>query len=326
MLGRLKAWLMNRLSHFLAKVDEPFYTPLNALANLYLRLKNPERIQHLGDLHPDKIFYIIRDTPAHAGLASWYDRVLGYVLRAKRKGWFPVVDPPPPMQADDGGWYDFFKGPGDIPLEEALQGKNVVFATEQGMIHKRYSRRNIARRHLLTGEVGFSDEAKAFVDRHLSAVFEGLQFPVVGVRYRGTDYRPFLSHFPVGHAKVPEVGVFCEEVERKLKEWNIPAGEGEHLYVMTEEAEALDEISRRFPKCRFVVKERYAGRFFEKALVHQRLQTMTPKENNMMYLLEIVALSRCDYLIGGYNGGVLMALNLKGNNYKGVHILKTGVN
>ena len=45
-----------------------------------------------------------------------------------------------------------------------------------------------------------------------------------------------------------------------------------------------------------------------------------------MYLLEIHALARCGYLIGGVNVGVLMALNLNGNRYKGVHVLDTGVN
>ena len=48
--------------------------------------------------------------------------------------------------------------------------------------------------------------------------------------------------------------------------------------------------------------------------------------NNFLYVLEIYALARCDYLIGGVNGGVLMALNLNGNRYKGVHVLNTGAN
>ena len=43
-------------------------------------------------------------------------------------------------------------------------------------------------------------------------------------------------------------------------------------------------------------------------------------------MLEMYVLAKCDYLIGGVNGGVLMALNLNGNRYKGVHVLNTGVN
>jgi hypothetical protein len=317
---------MNRLFHFLAKVDEPFYTPLNALANFYLRLKNPERIQHLGELHPDKIFYIIRDTPPHVGLASWYDRVLGYVLRAKRKGWVPVVDPPPPMQADDGGWYDFFKGPSGIPLEEALQGKNVIFATGQGMIHKRYSKRNIASRHELTSVIHLSEEASIFVEDKYKSLFSSQKSPIVGVVYRGTDYRPTAMYNPVGHMKVPTVEFFCERVRRMLKEWQLDYTDGSNLFIVTEEQEALNKIVEIFPKCFYFPKERFTNFDVSKGFISsQRLSTVTPKENNFLYLLDIVSLSKCDYLIGGLTGAVLMALNLKGNNYKDVHILKTGV-
>jgi hypothetical protein len=315
---------MNRLFHFLGGVDEPFYTPLNALANLYLRWRNPEKIVHPGDKHPDKVFYIIRDVPDCVGLASWYDRVLGYVIRAKKKGWVPVVDPPVSTRPENGGWYDFFKGPSDIPVEEALQGRNVVFATEQAMIHKRYSKRNIVRRHKIAEEIPFSDEAEAFISPRLSALMADMPKPVVGVRFRGTDYRPCGSYIPTGHARVPEIGYFCEVVVNCLEKWNIPVDDGRHLYVMTEDEEALVEIIKRFPLCRYVKKERFSGKF-EKYLVYQNLPTMTPRENNMMYLLEIAALVKCDYLIGGYNGGVLMALNLKDGDYRDVHILNMGV-
>jgi hypothetical protein len=326
MLGRLKSWFMDGLFHFLGGVDEPFYTPLNALANVYLRLKNPERIQHLGDLHPDKIFYIIRDVPACTGLASWYDRVLGYMLRAKRKGWVPVVDPPAPAKKDDGGWYDFFKGPSDIPVEEALQGSNVVFATEQAMVYKRFSKSNIARRHLIARAIQFSEEARAFVDAHVSEIFSAMPRPTVGVVFRGTDYRSTADYRPTGHAKVPSLDFFCDEVLSSLKRWGVPEDGGANLFVVTEEQEALEIIKKRFPKCNYAVKERFSNFDITKGnLFRQSLKTVDSKTNNLLYLTDIEALSDCDYLIGGMVGAVLMALNLNGGRYSGVNILKTGV-
>lgn len=98
------------------------------------------------------------------------------------------------------------------------------------------------------------------------------------------------------------------------------------VFVVTEEQEALDGIKKRFPKCRYVEKERFSNFSEGKYLCYRRLPTLTPKMNNFMYMLEIYAMSRCDYLIGGVNGGVLMALNLNGNQYKGVHVMNTGVN
>lgn len=318
---KMTAWLKDRLWHFLGTVQEPFYTWLNALANAWILFRRPERMTHPGTLHPDKTFYVIRDLPPCVGVAGWYDRILGYMLRAEKKGWLPVVDPPPPAQTDDGDWHAFFKPISPFPIDEVLKSKNVVFATVQGMIHKRYSRSNIKRRHRLCGRVRLSDEAERFVGERIDALFADCPADMVAVRYRGTDYR-----YATGHARVPDVDRFCEIVEADMRRWGVSIGRGERMFVVTEEQEALEAIRRRFPACRFVEKERFSNDVSGKYLCYRRLPTMTPKMNNLFYLLEIYALARCDYLIGGVNGGVLMALNLKGNRYKGVHVLNTGVN
>ncbi len=324
----IKGWLSHRLMHILGRVDEPLYSPLNAIANATFRLRTPERVTHPGEQHPDKTFYVIRDLPPDTGLASWHDRVLGYLARAKKKGWTPVIDPPPPAQKDSGDWYTYFKPVSNIPLNEALMGKNVVFATTQGMIYKRYNRRNIARRNKLAAEfIHLSELARSFVDERLPGLVENAPSPMVGVRFRGTDYRVKGTWCPTGHATVPDVGYFCDTVIADMERWGVPVGKGEHIFLMTEEQEAFDEIRRRFPECRFVERERFANFDFNtgQCLCYHRLPNTTPIENNLYYLLEIYALARCDYLIGGYNGGVLVACNLNGNAYKGVHVLKTGV-
>lgn len=326
MISAIKDWLWTKSFHLLAKVDEPFYGPLNRFANFLTRIRHPERVRHLGDLHPDKTFYVIRDLPAFIGLGGWYDRVLGYLERAGRKGWVPVLDPPPSAQEDSGNWYTFFNAPSSYPIAEVLQSRNVVFATVQGMIYKRYNPKSVARRHRIGKRIGLSEASRRFIEERLPQTLDGIPSPAVGVMFRGTDYRAQGAYCPTGHAKVPAVGVFCDAVAEDLKRWGVPVGEGEHLFVVTEEQEALDSIRQRFPKCRFVEKERYANFKPGRWLAYLRLPNTTPKDNNFLYLLDIHALSRCDYLIGGINGCVLMALNLNGNRYRGVHILKTGVN
>ena len=318
---RILAWLDDRMWHFLGTIQEPFYTWFNAAANWLIRVGHPERVTHPGTLHPDKTFYIINDLPPGVGVAGWHDRVLGYILRARRKGWIPVVDSQPPAQVDDGDWYAFFSRVSEFSVEEALVSRNVVFATKQGMIHKRYSRRNIRNRNKMCSIVRLSDEAQRFVDERMPLLFKDSAGEMVAVRFRGTDYR-----FATGHAKVPDVEAFCDTVESDMKKWGVPIGKGEHIFVVTEEQEALDAIRRRFPACGFVEKERFENVASGKYLCYRRLPSITPKMNNLFYLLEIYALARCDYLIGGGNGGVLMALNLNGNRYKGVHVLNTGVN
>ena len=319
---KFSAWLNARIIHFLGAVQEPWYTWLNALANAWIRFLSPERITHLGALHPDKTFYVITDLPYTVGIAGWYDLVLGYMLRAEAKGWIPVVA----MQAhgprsDNGDWNTFFKPVSGFFPDEVLRSQNVVLAVRQGMIHKRYNRRNIERRHRLCESIHLSDEAERFVNERMKELFRESPEKMVAVRFRGTDYR-----HAVGHARVPDVEDFCDTVVRDMEKWRIPVGKGEHILVVTEEQEALDAIRRRFPACRFVEKERFLDDKTGKYLCDRRLPTLTPKMNNMFYILEIYAMARCGYLIGGVNGGVLMALNLNGNRYRGVHVLNTGVN
>ena len=316
-----KSWFNTKLFHFLGTVQEPWYTWFNALANAWILFRNPEKVTHPGPLHPDKTFYVIRNLLPSVGIAGWYDAVIGYMLRAKKKGWIPVVDPPPPAQVDDGDWYAFFKSVSPYSIDEALRSRNVVFAVTQGMIHKRYNIKNITVRHKIAKEIHLSDELRKFVDDRLGTLFDGCDAPIVAIRYRGTDYR-----FAIGHAKAPDVEWFCDTVESDMRKWGVNIVEGERIFVVTEEQEALDAIRRRFPKCRYVEKERFSDTKERKYLCYRRLPTLTPKMNNFLYMLEIHALARCDYLIGGVNGGVLMALNLNGNRYKGVHVLNTGVN
>ena len=112
-----------QITHFLGTVQEPWYTWINALANAWILFRNPEKVVHLGTLHPDKTFYVIRDIQWHVGLAGWYDGVLGYIARAVKKGWIPVVDAPPAVLKDGGCWTDFFKGPSDYTMDEVLRSK-----------------------------------------------------------------------------------------------------------------------------------------------------------------------------------------------------------
>ena len=248
-------------------------------------------------------------------------------MRAEQKGWTPVIKPPPPAQTDSGDWYDYFKPVSDVSITDAMQGANVVFATTLPMIHKRYNPKNIAWRNRTAAKISLNDTAQKFIDQNLPKLKEKFSGPIVGIRFRGTDYRTSGSYKPIGHASVPDVDLFCQTVVDDMNRWNIPVGKGEHIYVMTEEQEALKAIQQHFPSCHFVEKERFENFDFSKRkyLCYHRLPNTTPYENNLFYLLETYMLASCDYLIGTHNGAVLMACNLNGNQYKDVHILKTSI-
>lgn len=76
--------------YLLGKVKEPFYSFLIYIFNKLKLLKEPEKIRKYGDLNPKETFYVISNLPG--GLASQYDAALGYIDRAIKKGYIPVVD------------------------------------------------------------------------------------------------------------------------------------------------------------------------------------------------------------------------------------------
>ncbi len=131
---------------------------------------------------------------------------------------------------------------------------------------------------------------------------------------------------PTGHAVVPRYETFAAEMKRDFKKWGFDAAAGERLFIVTEEQEALEYLCKLYPKAKFYAKPRFVKFRFGANLPSQTPDNISQRENNLLYLLDIYTLSRCGYLVGGINGGVLMALNLNGNRYRGVHVMDTGVN
>ena len=330
--GRLKdrmVWLPFAIA---TRIDEPFYTPMRRLANAYLLWRNPERVREMGTKNPDKTFYVIKEFSSTIGLAGWYDRVLGYVEHADHLGYCPVIDSTStelhsgaPDGPDCGNWGLYFKSPCKVPLKDVYSSRRVVFATQMAVIYKRFSRSEIARRHELAKRVPFSEAVQSFIDERIGALFLNRPERMVGVYYRGTDYRKVPGWTPSGHATVPGIGDFCRVVREDLVRWGFGEDEdGTHVFFMTEEQEALDSFLGEFPRARYVKKERFSHFAFGVNLPLQKLEHTSTYENNRLYLLDIVALSKCDYIIGIPNGGILMALNLNGNACRDVHLLDTG--
>jgi hypothetical protein len=166
MVRRIKNIIEQKSLHYLGLVQELYYSWINALANKLILLQNPERVSHPGELYPDKTFYVISDLPYCAGIGSWYDRIIGYILRARAKGWIPVVYPQYSEPLHSGDWYDFFQEISPYTVEEVLRAANVVYAVQQGMIHKRFNKKEIARRNQISQEIKLSKYAEDYIEKN----------------------------------------------------------------------------------------------------------------------------------------------------------------
>ena len=315
-----------RVWHFLGNVQEPFYSWLNKCMNFWLLMKNREKIRHFPEgEHKDKIFYLIDDLPYSVGLAGWYDRVLGYMKRAEAKGWIPIVAKSHDSAFKErGDWYTYFSAVSRYSHLDINEFANVVKAEGHGVIHKRYNPKEIAIRHRLSANAKLNEETSDFVEQILSK-FNCNETKSIGVYFRGTDYRVGKSWRPIGHTTVPAYEDFAMELEQTAEKWGVDLKNGSSIFFVTEEEEALEFFKNRWPNIRYIKKARFKNFRFGVCVPHQVPDGVAHIDNNRLYLADIVGLSRCNYLFGGVNGGVLMALNLNGNKYQGVNIINTGV-
>ena len=326
LVNKARSWIC----HLLSRVNEPWYTFLTRAINFYLRFRIPESVRHLGPLHPDKTFYIITDFGTWTGIAGWYDRVLGYLAHAEKRGYTPVIlhepDPEDSVEGGRGNWLTYFKPPSPYALGEVFHSGRVVFATMQAMIYKRLNKKNIQLRHRLSQMVPFNEETEKFIVEHFSVLSSNWESPMIGAYFRGTDYRRTEKYVPTGHAVIPSYEQFVSSLREDCLRWNIPVEDGRHFFFVTEEQEALDFLLKEFPNAHYVKKERFSH--FEPGgtvkLAYAALPHTTPRVNNLFYLLDLYALSKCDYLVGPMNGGIQMALNWNGNHYADVHIIDLG--
>lgn len=318
--------------YLLGMIKEPIYS---LLINLFNRIKliiAPEKEERYGELNPNITFYIITNLPG--GLASQYNSALGYIDRAIRKGYVPIID----LQKTENDclrdiereernpWNYFFEQPftsqisPDYTLEEIYKSSSVIHCKPLHMVYQRVNKKNIQKRFLLSQYIKIVEPQYKYIIELYEEVIKNIEGDIIGVYYRGTDYKTVGGWKPVGHAKVPQIEVFCDSLEKNMKKWKCQS-----IFFMTEEQEALDYFLQRFPNARYVHKHRFSNFLYGKSIAEQVPVNSSRFQNNLLYLTDIFILSRCQYLVGTVNSGLMMAMNWNNNKYKDFDILSYGI-
>lgn len=316
----------------LGKVKEPLYSLLICLFNKVKLIRNPEKIKSYGELNPNVTFYVISNLPG--GLASQYDAALGYIDRAIKKGYIPIID----LQNTDNGclkdeereesnpWAYYFSQPiingiqKEYTLEEVYKSNRVIHCNSLHMVYKRVNKKNIHKRYLLSQYINVVEAQYNSIKQIYEELLKNSTDNIIGAYYRGTDYKTVGDWRPVGHAKVPQIEMFCDALEKNMEKWNCYS-----VFFMTEEQEALEYFVKRFPQARYINKERFNNFSYGKTIAEQVPQSTSRFKNNLLYLADIYILSKCQYLVGTVNSGLLMAMNWNNNTYKDYDILSYGI-
>lgn len=143
------------------------------------------------------------------------------------------------------------------------------------------------------------------------------------VSYKKQADKEVYSHHPL----LPGVAETIEIVKRQLDVWKF-----DYIFLSTMYIDSVEQFRQEFgEKVICIERERIRttdvpGTNFamSEAEEYEAFKERMPYYTNLVktYLKEIVALSRCDYLLGGASSGMVAALVMNGGKYRDIYILE----
>lgn len=286
---------------------------IKLINDAYTRYKWRERKASYGSENPDKVFYVIRRAGSKVGLFSLVMTTLGYIKYALDQGYIPVVDmcndDNTYMQEDrkENVWEYYFEQPCGYMLEDIGHSKHVIIGNG-----------------LIDGSVPFPQERVAYdeadliewktvADKYLIVKDEILQEAdalkekmfgkerFLGVLLRGTDY---VNSRPKNHPIQPTVEQAEEQIDRLLVEYDL-----QKIYLATEDADIYERLLDKYgEKLISMNVDRYITSETENINEISVKRSTDKYQMGKEYLINILLLSKCDYLLAGNAGGSQGAL------------------
>ena len=290
-----------------------------------------------GDLYPDQVFFVIRCcriTSSLGPLITWIYQQLFFCEELGNNGIKPVVDLSinwnTYLREEEVGivnpWEYFFEQTSSYGLNAVYHSKNVILGDPKAdfsalagdpikqMVEDLQYRSRCA--ELFKKYIFVKGSIVRKADELYQQLFSGAG-RILGVTYRGTDYR---NRPVVGEHRQPSIEEEMDMAEQLLKEWNCDT-----LFLTTEDASAVQMFQDRFgDRLRFVPKQRFPSD------VKVTWLTRFDREHDEYlkgeeYLLEILLLARCNCLLSGRLGILLVALPLNDRRYEQEYIYDLGL-
>lgn len=290
----------------------------------------------LGELYPDKTFYVIRVRPITSSIGSLMLWVLKQLKMCKLNGYIPVVD------------FSFFK---NVLLEENEVGKvnPWEYYFEQPTMYSTfavYHSKNVIMGNADDDCTPFEIDALADdpdvlseycdlfekyihmnkrIEKKAERIFHNMfrtdldwkQRRTLGCVYRGTDFR---NRKTVGEHRQPSMQEEIKKAQELMDKW-----ECNYIFLATEDEGAVEGFKKVFhDKLIYVEKERYPSNvvFTQKYKFNREQDAYLKAED---YLIEIYILSRCNCLLSSRVGILAIALPMNNQRYEHKYIYDLGL-
>ena len=301
---------------------------------IYTALNRPQNLQrkvHLGNRKNKTIIYLIRPNSEDGiqGLMSLFIQTMRKIDYAVSKGYIPFIDfKNYKTQYYDGEsniWEFYFTQPSKLKIDEVYNSKNVILSgvslikNEDSTLFKKtiFTDKNMCLRcnRLIFTNISFSLEVDLIVKKYYHLLHIET---CIGFYIRGTDYTKLK---PSGEHIQPDIEVMIG----KLHEFIIKYPKSK-VFLVTEDFENYKKLYDEFGDLIQITDfdvfiENYSGTDF---LSNSNILDKNTKKRGMDYLVKIILLSKCKYLISSITMGSIAAYAMNGNKYADSYIYDLG--
>lgn len=290
-----------------------------------------QKRKSFGEYNENKIIYLIKPDYQDGveGLLSLIHKQVIYIDYAKQKGYIPYVDWKNYMtqyyNGKDNVWEYFFMQPSEITEEEVYSCKNVYLSgwtfnniNPLGLFEKDiFFDKEIEKKSydLLFNNLRFSNEVLKVVETEAQNIDID---KCIGVYVRGTDY---VRLKPSGEYIQPNVRQVEEQIIKFVNKYNAP------IFLVTEDGEIYDSLVIKFGKSiRTVSYDSFIYNYDGKdVLSKSNVLEANKKLRGQRYLVKMILLSKCKYLISSITQGSKFSYALNGGKYIDEYIFNLGL-
>ncbi len=298
---------------------------------LFKRRDVLQKKKSYGEKNIDKTFYVIKPDYQDCveGLLSLILKQVLYIDYSKRNNYIPIVDwknfKTQYYDGNNNSWEYFFKQPSSIKLEEVYSSKNVYLSgwtfkniNSSGLFEKDIFTNNILAEKsfkLLKQNLCFTDEVLQMVDKEAKKI--DIE-KCIGVYIRGTDY---VKLKPSGEYIQPDVYMVEKQISIFLTKYNAP------IFLVTEDGEIYDELFNKYKdKIRIVSFDSFVRNYDGKdVLSKSNVLNIDRKKRGQNYLVKMILLSKCKYLISSITQGSKFSYSLNGGIYEDKFVFDLGL-
>lgn len=284
-----------------------------------------------GNKNQNKVIYVVKPDfqDGVEGLLSLIYREVLYIEYAKGKGYIPFVDwknyKTQYYDGENNVWNYFFRQPSTMSEVDVYSSKNVILSgwtfkniNPMGLFESNIFNNNIIRSYshdILCSNLYFSDEILELVDNEMQLLnIDNL----IGVYIRGTDY---IKLKPSGEYIQPCVRDVQKVMSLFLKKYNTS------FFLVTEDGDIYDELVECFGDFIKIVSYDTFIRNYDgnNVLSKSGVLNENKKQRGQQYLVKMILLSKCKYLISSITQGSKFSYILNGGKYEDEYIFDLGL-